>query len=158
MVDLESIMVAVCNLCQSIPQRTLRQPFNQTYLGDLWFMMDKNQVTGHSLETSSVLRFRVSNQFRVLVIKPHNKTPYELFQGKKPALSFMRPFGCPVTILNTIDHLGKARVETVPDKDYILLPLWTQDPPLSFSSKNSPGVGYKPLGEEEKNDIKDPRN
>ncbi|GKB86561.1 ribonuclease H-like domain-containing protein, partial [Tanacetum coccineum] len=25
----------------------------------------------------------------------------------KPALSFMRPFGCPVTILNTIDHLGK---------------------------------------------------
>ncbi|GJT19173.1 putative ribonuclease H-like domain-containing protein [Tanacetum coccineum] len=51
-------------------------------------------------------------QNRVLVIKPHNKTPYELFLGRKPALSFMRPFGCPVTILNTIDHLGKARVET----------------------------------------------
>ncbi|GJW27119.1 putative ribonuclease H-like domain-containing protein [Tanacetum coccineum] len=46
-------------------------------------------------------------QNRVLVIKPHNKTPYELFLGRKPALSFMRPFGCPVTILNTIDHLGK---------------------------------------------------
>ncbi|GJT71940.1 ribonuclease H-like domain-containing protein [Tanacetum coccineum] len=45
-------------------------------------------------------------QNRVLVIKPHNKTPYELFLGRKPALSFMRPFGCPVTILNTIDHLG----------------------------------------------------
>ncbi|GJS52450.1 ribonuclease H-like domain-containing protein [Tanacetum coccineum] len=43
----------------------------------------------------------------VLVIKPHNKTPYELFLGRKPALSFMRPFGSPVTILNTIDHLGK---------------------------------------------------
>ncbi|GKF45530.1 retrovirus-related pol polyprotein from transposon TNT 1-94, partial [Tanacetum coccineum] len=26
---------------------------------------------------------------------------------RKPALSFMRPFGCPVTILNTLDHLGK---------------------------------------------------
>ncbi|GJZ40209.1 putative ribonuclease H-like domain-containing protein [Tanacetum coccineum] len=26
---------------------------------------------------------------------------------RKPALSFMRPFGCPVTIVNTIDHLGK---------------------------------------------------
>ncbi|GJT92971.1 putative ribonuclease H-like domain-containing protein [Tanacetum coccineum] len=25
----------------------------------------------------------------------------------KPSLSFMRPFGCPVIILNTIDHLGK---------------------------------------------------
>ncbi|GJT68525.1 ribonuclease H-like domain-containing protein [Tanacetum coccineum] len=40
-------------------------------------------------------------QNRVLVIKPHNKTPYELFLGRQPALSFMRPFGCPVTILNT---------------------------------------------------------
>ncbi|GKA61923.1 ribonuclease H-like domain-containing protein [Tanacetum coccineum] len=46
-------------------------------------------------------------QNRVLVIKPHNKTPYELFLGRKPALSFMKPFGCPVTILNTLDHLGK---------------------------------------------------
>ncbi|GJX33114.1 putative ribonuclease H-like domain-containing protein [Tanacetum coccineum] len=27
--------------------------------------------------------------------------------SRKPALSFMRPFGCLVTILNTIDHLGK---------------------------------------------------
>nr|GEZ74431.1 putative ribonuclease H-like domain-containing protein [Tanacetum cinerariifolium] len=46
-------------------------------------------------------------QNRVLVIKPRNKTLYELFLGIKPALSFMRPSGCPVTILNTLDHLGK---------------------------------------------------
>ncbi|GJT11988.1 putative ribonuclease H-like domain-containing protein [Tanacetum coccineum] len=46
-------------------------------------------------------------QNRVLVVKPHNKTPYELFHGRTPTLSFMRPFRCPVTILNTIDHLGK---------------------------------------------------
>ncbi|GJR72095.1 putative ribonuclease H-like domain-containing protein [Tanacetum coccineum] len=46
-------------------------------------------------------------QNRVLVIKPHNKTLYELFHGKTPTLSFMRPFRYPVTILNTIDHLGK---------------------------------------------------
>ncbi|GJW42622.1 putative ribonuclease H-like domain-containing protein [Tanacetum coccineum] len=185
-------------------------------------------------------------QNRVLVIKPHNKTPYELFLGRKPALSFMRPFGCPVTILNTIDHLGKfdgkadegffigystnskafrvfnsrtriveenlhvqfsenttniagsrsnwlfdidaltnsinykpvvagkqsngnagtkacddtgkARVEIVPGKDYILLPLWTQDPPFSSSPKNSPYAGFKPLGEEEKKDAEDPGN
>ncbi|GKE13861.1 putative ribonuclease H-like domain-containing protein, partial [Tanacetum coccineum] len=32
---------------------------------------------------------------------------YELFLGRKPDLGFMRPFGCPITILNTIDHLGK---------------------------------------------------
>ncbi|GJX34308.1 putative ribonuclease H-like domain-containing protein [Tanacetum coccineum] len=46
-------------------------------------------------------------QNRVLIVKPHNKTPYELFRGIKPALSFMKPFGCHVTILNTLDHLGK---------------------------------------------------
>ncbi|GKF34000.1 hypothetical protein Tco_0107200, partial [Tanacetum coccineum] len=117
---------------------------------------------------------------------------------RKPALSFMRPFGCPVTILNTIDHLGsgpnwlfdidaltnsmnykpvvagnqsngnagtkacddagKARVETVPGKDYILLPLWTQDPPFSSSPKDSPDAGFKPSREEEKKDAEDPRN
>ncbi|GJY56587.1 putative ribonuclease H-like domain-containing protein [Tanacetum coccineum] len=44
---------------------------------------------------------------RVLVIKPHNKTPYELIFGRPPSISFMRPFGCPVTILNTLDPLGK---------------------------------------------------
>nr|GEW01151.1 hypothetical protein [Tanacetum cinerariifolium] len=46
-------------------------------------------------------------QNRVLVAKPYFKTPYELFRGRTPALSFMRPFGSHVTILNTFDHLGK---------------------------------------------------
>nr|GEZ01870.1 putative ribonuclease H-like domain-containing protein [Tanacetum cinerariifolium] len=44
---------------------------------------------------------------RVLVTKPHNKTPYELFIGRSSNLDFMNPFGCLVTILNTLDHLGK---------------------------------------------------
>nr|GEZ62961.1 hypothetical protein [Tanacetum cinerariifolium] len=46
-------------------------------------------------------------QNRVLVTKPHNKTPYELLHGRLPSIAFMRPFGCPVTILNTLDPLGK---------------------------------------------------
>nr|GEY33629.1 retrovirus-related Pol polyprotein from transposon TNT 1-94 [Tanacetum cinerariifolium] len=46
-------------------------------------------------------------QNRVLVVKPHFKTPYELFKGRSPALSFTRPFGRHVTILNTLDQLGK---------------------------------------------------
>ncbi|GKB88939.1 putative ribonuclease H-like domain-containing protein [Tanacetum coccineum] len=184
-------------------------------------------------------------QNRVLVTKPHNKTPYELFLGRKPALGFMRPFGCPVTILNTIDHLGKfdgkadegffvgysinskafrvfnsrtrivkenlhvqfsedtpniagsgpnwlfdidtltksmnykpvvagnqsngnagtkacddagkARMETVPRKDYILLPLWTANPPFSQSSKSSQDDGSKPSSDDEKKVDEDPR-
>nr|GEV24783.1 hypothetical protein [Tanacetum cinerariifolium] len=42
-----------------------------------------------------------------LVTKPHNKTPYELIRGRPPLIDFMKPFGCPVTILNTKDNLDK---------------------------------------------------
>nr|GEU45604.1 hypothetical protein [Tanacetum cinerariifolium] len=44
---------------------------------------------------------------KALVTKPHNKTPYKLLNGRSPRLDFMRPFGCPVTILNILDPLGK---------------------------------------------------
>ncbi|GJX61259.1 putative ribonuclease H-like domain-containing protein [Tanacetum coccineum] len=52
-------------------------------------------------------RNRTLIENRVLVVKPYNKTPYELFRGRTPSLSFMRPFGCHVTILNTLDYLDK---------------------------------------------------
>ncbi|GJZ85406.1 putative ribonuclease H-like domain-containing protein [Tanacetum coccineum] len=184
-------------------------------------------------------------QNRVLVVKPHNKTPYELFHGRTPTLSFMRPFGYPVTILNTIDHLGKfdgkadegffvgyslnskafrvfnsrtriveenlhirfsestpnvvgsgpdwlfdidaltrtmnyepivagtqsngfagtkasdnagqARKETEPVKNYILLPLWTADPPYSQDPKSSHDDGSKPSSDDGKKVDEDPR-
>ncbi|GJW40740.1 retrovirus-related pol polyprotein from transposon TNT 1-94 [Tanacetum coccineum] len=184
-------------------------------------------------------------QNSVLVTKPHNKTPYKLFHSRKPALGFMRPFGCPVTILNTIDHLGefdgkadegffvgysinskafrvfnsrtrivkenlhvqfsenipnivgsgpnwlfdidsltksmnyktvvarnqsngnastkayddacKDSTEIVPSKDYILLPLWTADPPFSQSLKSSPNDGSKPSSDDGKKVDENPR-
>nr|GEV35658.1 hypothetical protein [Tanacetum cinerariifolium] len=136
-------------------------------------------------------------QNKVLVTKPHNKTPYELFHGRPPFISSLRPFGCPVTIFNTIDHLGKfdgkaddgffvgyslnskafrvfnnrtriveenlrvrfsentpnhvgtkasndAGKKKEPDKDYILLPLWTADSPLSTTSKSSQDNEFQP--------------
>nr|GEX42776.1 ribonuclease H-like domain-containing protein [Tanacetum cinerariifolium] len=46
-------------------------------------------------------------QNRVLVNKSHNKTPYELFNGRSPAIGFLKPFGCHVMILNILDNLGK---------------------------------------------------
>ncbi|GJR04715.1 putative ribonuclease H-like domain-containing protein [Tanacetum coccineum] len=48
------------------------------------------------------------------------------------------------------DDAGKARIESVHGKDYILLPLWTADPPFSQSSKSFPDAGFKPLGDDEK--------
>ncbi|GKA64033.1 hypothetical protein Tco_0763639 [Tanacetum coccineum] len=62
------------------------------------------------------------------------------------------------TSTKACDNAGKARMETVPGKDYILLPLSIQDPPFSSSSKDSLDAGFKPLGEEEKKDAKDSGN
>nr|GEZ36233.1 putative ribonuclease H-like domain-containing protein [Tanacetum cinerariifolium] len=60
-----------------------------------------------------------------LVTKTHNKTPYELLNGRIPRLDFMRPFGCPITILNTLDPLGKFKGKEVSNQHYIVLPLWS---------------------------------
>ncbi|KAI3681162.1 hypothetical protein L6452_35946 [Arctium lappa] len=46
-------------------------------------------------------------QNRVLVVKPKNKTPYDILNKIKPFIGFFKPFGCPCTILNTKTHLGK---------------------------------------------------
>ncbi|GJS37633.1 ribonuclease H-like domain-containing protein [Tanacetum coccineum] len=55
------------------------------------------------------------------------------------------------------DDACKDRMETVPGKDYILLPLWTADSPFSQSSKSSPDAGFKPSGDDEKKVTKEPR-
>nr|GEU91467.1 putative ribonuclease H-like domain-containing protein [Tanacetum cinerariifolium] len=57
-------------------------------------------------------------QNRVLVNKFQNKTPYELFNGRTPAIGFLKPFGCHVMILNTLDHLGKFKAKG--DKGYFI--------------------------------------
>ncbi|GJR34157.1 ribonuclease H-like domain-containing protein [Tanacetum coccineum] len=44
---------------------------------------------------------------RVRVTKPQNKTPYELLFGHKPIISYIRPFGYHVTILDTLSVLGE---------------------------------------------------
>ncbi|GJY83444.1 putative ribonuclease H-like domain-containing protein [Tanacetum coccineum] len=52
------------------------------------------------------------------------------------------------------DDAGK--METVPGKDYILLPLWPADPLFSQSSKSSPDAEFKPSGDDEKKVTEEP--
>nr|GEW48562.1 reverse transcriptase domain-containing protein [Tanacetum cinerariifolium] len=54
----------------------------------------------------------------VLVNKSQNKTPYEIFNGRTPAIGFLKPFGCHVMILNTLDHLGKFKAKR--DEGYFI--------------------------------------
>nr|GEV75597.1 uncharacterized mitochondrial protein AtMg00810-like [Tanacetum cinerariifolium] len=46
------------------------------------------------------------------------------------------------------DNAGQARKETEPVKDYILLPLWTNDLPFSQDLKSSQDDGFKPSSNE----------
>nr|GEY50248.1 putative reverse transcriptase, RNA-dependent DNA polymerase [Tanacetum cinerariifolium] len=179
---------------------------NMSYLTDYEEIDGGYLAFGGNLKGGKITGREVVNtacyvQNRVLVFKPYNKTPYELFHGRTPALRFMRPFGYPVTILNTKDHLGKFdgskpnwlfdidaltksmnyklvikgnqsngnagtkacddagkdRMETVPGKDYILLPLWIADLLISQESKSSQDDGFQPLSDHGKKVNKDPR-
>ncbi|GJV83301.1 putative ribonuclease H-like domain-containing protein [Tanacetum coccineum] len=122
-------------------------------------------------ETSEILKTFITGienliDLKVKVSKCDNGTEFKNtvmnqfceMKGRKPALSFMRPFGCLVTILNTLDHLVQDGKKIVPDQEYILLPLLTSDPSLSKSSKDSLDAGFKPSGEEEKIDSKHSEN
>nr|GEX69856.1 hypothetical protein [Tanacetum cinerariifolium] len=86
---------------------------NMSYFRFTWvFFLATKDETSPILKTfitglENQLSLKVKN--RVLVTKPHNKTPYELLHGQTPSIGFMRPFGCSVTILNTLDPLRKFK-------------------------------------------------
>nr|GEV23248.1 putative ribonuclease H-like domain-containing protein [Tanacetum cinerariifolium] len=77
-------------------------------------------------------------QNRVLVTKPQNKTPYELLLGRTPSIGFMRPFGYPVTILNTLDPLDPlGKFDRKVDEGFLV--------GYSVSSKAFRTMDYQPL-------------
>ncbi|GKE50504.1 putative ribonuclease H-like domain-containing protein [Tanacetum coccineum] len=105
-------------------------------------------------ETSEILKTFITGienliDLRVKVIRCDNGTEFKN--------RVMNQF-CEMKGTKACADTGKAKVETVPGKDYILLPLWTQDPPFSSSPKDSPDTGFKLSGEEEKKDAEDPGN
>ncbi|GKG08536.1 hypothetical protein Tco_0334368, partial [Tanacetum coccineum] len=55
------------------------------------------------------------------------------------------------------DNVGQARKETKPAKNYILLPLWTADPPFSHDPESSHNDGFKPSSDDEKKVDEDSR-
>nr|GEV20129.1 retrovirus-related Pol polyprotein from transposon TNT 1-94 [Tanacetum cinerariifolium] len=126
---------------------------------------DEGFFVGYSLNSKA---FRIFNS-RTRIVK---ETLHITFLENKPNIIGSRPtwlfdfdtltkfMNCkPVVAGNQSNGgAGKARVKTAPEKDYILLPLCTQDPLLSSSSKDSPLYGFKPSGEEEKKDAKNTKN
>nr|GEV44837.1 retrovirus-related Pol polyprotein from transposon TNT 1-94 [Tanacetum cinerariifolium] len=82
---------------------TLEQMLNNVRLE----VEEESEVSLELLRFAEAVNTACYVQNRVLVTKAHNKTLYELLISRAPIISFMRPFGCLVTILNTLDHLRK---------------------------------------------------
>nr|GFB19467.1 ribonuclease H-like domain-containing protein [Tanacetum cinerariifolium] len=67
---------------------------------------DRGKVDGKDDEGFFVGYLLNSKAFRVF--NSRTRIVEENLHIRTPALRFIRPFGCPVTILNTKDHLGKV--------------------------------------------------
>nr|GEY39544.1 retrovirus-related Pol polyprotein from transposon TNT 1-94 [Tanacetum cinerariifolium] len=119
-----------------------------------------NRQTKYTRKTSKSPRGNVINHISKesgsYMLKRFN---YVDLQGrvKSPNINFMKPFGCPVTILNTLDHLGKF--EGKADEGFLVGysvnrrgPKWLFD---IDSLKNS--MNYKPVtaGNQTYNDVDD---
>ncbi|GJT07412.1 putative ribonuclease H-like domain-containing protein [Tanacetum coccineum] len=65
----------------------------------------KNFITG--IENQSDHKVKTIRSDNGTEFKNRIMNEFCEMKGRKPALKFMKPFGCPVTILNTLDHLGK---------------------------------------------------
>ncbi|GJS71865.1 putative ribonuclease H-like domain-containing protein [Tanacetum coccineum] len=106
---------------------------------------------------------------RVRVTKPQNKTPYELLFGHKPIISYIRPFGCHVTILDTLNVLGKFDGKcdegfivgySLNSKAFRVYNLVTKKVEVNLHVKfleekpNVKGIGYRWMFDEEKPNVK----
>ncbi|GJW00853.1 putative ribonuclease H-like domain-containing protein [Tanacetum coccineum] len=67
---------------------------------------NKSYLTDYQDIDGRFVAFAGSPKGGVLIINAYNRHLMN-FNGRSPNLDFMRPFGCPVTILNTLDHLVK---------------------------------------------------
>ncbi|GJT58156.1 putative ribonuclease H-like domain-containing protein [Tanacetum coccineum] len=145
----------------------------------------KNREMNQFCEMKEAVNTACYVQNRVLVVKPHNKTPYELFHGKfygkADACFFVgyslnskafRVFNSRTRIVeenlhirfsentpNVVasDNACQTGKETELVKNYILLPLWTVDPPFSQNPKSSQDDGSKPSIDDEKKVDENPR-
>ncbi|GJT05935.1 putative ribonuclease H-like domain-containing protein [Tanacetum coccineum] len=93
-------------------QGTLKLCTLKSFITGIENLVD-HKVKAIRCDNGTEFKNREMNQFCKMkgILKQFSiaRTPQQngVIKRRTPTLSFMRPFGCPVNILNTIDHLGK---------------------------------------------------
>ncbi|GKA99725.1 retrovirus-related pol polyprotein from transposon TNT 1-94 [Tanacetum coccineum] len=78
---------------------------NRTLIEAARTMMNGSVLSKHFW--TEAVRIACYTQNRSIIVKRHDKNPYEIFRERIPNISYFHVFGCPVFIHNHKDHLGK---------------------------------------------------
>nr|GEY03427.1 putative ribonuclease H-like domain-containing protein [Tanacetum cinerariifolium] len=98
---------------------------------------------------------RKMNRFCEMKVKPLEYSTIEQGYWKRTCILGNQYNGNACT--KACDDAGKARMETIPGKDYILLPLWIAGPLIFQESKISQDDGFQSSSDDEKKVDEDPR-
>ncbi|GJX53764.1 retrovirus-related pol polyprotein from transposon TNT 1-94, partial [Tanacetum coccineum] len=86
-------------------QNGIAERKNRTLIEAARTMLNGSVLSKHFW--TKAVRIACYTQNRSIIVKRHDKTPYEIFRERIPDISYFHMFGCPVFIHNHKDHLGK---------------------------------------------------
>ncbi|GKA66798.1 retrovirus-related pol polyprotein from transposon TNT 1-94, partial [Tanacetum coccineum] len=89
---------------------------NRTLIESARTMLNGSVLSKHFW--TEAVRIARYTQNRSIIVKRHDKTPYEIFRERISDISYFHVFGCPVFIHNHKDHLGKFDAKA--DEGYFL--------------------------------------
>ncbi|GKD41142.1 ribonuclease H-like domain-containing protein, partial [Tanacetum coccineum] len=158
--DFENVLTDESQVLLKVPRK------NNMYSVDLKNIVPKGATKDETSGTLKSFITRVENLLdqRVKVIRCDNGTEFKNKEMNQfcERKGFMRPFGSPVTILNTIDYLGKFDGKV--DKGFFVgysiysKAFRTADPPFSQILKSSPDAGFKTSSDDGNKVDEDSRN
>ncbi|GJY57139.1 retrovirus-related pol polyprotein from transposon TNT 1-94 [Tanacetum coccineum] len=97
-------------------QNRVAERKNRTLIEAARTMLNGSVLSKHFW--TEAVRIACYTQNRSIIVKRHDKTPYEIFRERIPHISYFHVFGCPVFIHNHKDHLGKFNAKA--DDGYFL--------------------------------------
>ncbi|GJS40151.1 ribonuclease H-like domain-containing protein [Tanacetum coccineum] len=97
--------VGVYDECSKFGRESLGTEFKNQLMNE--FCAKKGIKREYSIARTPQQNGVAERKNRTLIEAARTMTPYDILMGRSPNISFMRPFGCSLTILNTLDHLGK---------------------------------------------------